>query len=484
MSDQNKQFDEYIKSKLHDLDRSTPPPDWEAMEGKLESYYAYRRRVLKLKLMEVSLVLLLLLTIVQYKDFLSGTGNSQLPSASEMAQVDFIPKDSGNNSAYETKAYSNEQSLFSASSVQAQHNPSENSETAINTKQNLSASVQTSSIASNIPSSARSNEVTETKVPSSSEKTAFNMAESQSPSDTELVENSISPNDLNAVLPVANVDNDVLSDPESKSEALLAQTDELEFAGIFPFDLLDDFNLALLAQENAYKPGKLNIASLSSEQQVKAPRSYFLLAEAGASRLKNFSRTVNHHRYSEASSNASLAMGAGMSISEDWYAWLRLKNVKGAFMPNSEFDYIVGSDPHDQYSAQFDSAGINMTSLSLHLTPKLAANERAAWYFMMGASVHGITHATYNRRTYSLKPIDDNVTNQQDMRDKGLLEGGDIQTNLFASLDFGTVITYRIAHNVSMYINPIIIYPLKGIGAGNDLILVTQWSLGTIYHLR
>jgi hypothetical protein len=91
MSDQNKQFDEYIKSKLHDLDRATPPPDWEAMEMKLEGFYAYRKRIVKIKLMEASLILLLLLTIVQYKDFLSGNYNSSVSPAKEVAQATFIP---------------------------------------------------------------------------------------------------------------------------------------------------------------------------------------------------------------------------------------------------------------------------------------------------------------------------------------------------------------------------------------------------------
>ncbi len=458
MSDQNNQLDKFIKAKLHDLDRATPPPDWERMEYKLTGYYAGKQRIRRLKVMEVSLLLLLLLTIIQYKDLL-------------------VPSSGDHHLAREFSTYPLPENpdIRLLPTIPATTPQSGSRQTALSEMQ---PNIATSAISdhSGHTEPARSNGLHHNTLQT------FPVSYAQTPvTSSSLIKNT-------DILTPAVPDIALGHFPGNYSAAFLAglPLPENAVSYKYPWALLEKLEMNVTNNEEGNRlkgqPHPDNVRSSGSFF-----RDIYLLAETGNARMKSFSRTVNHHRFSRASSNVAYTLGAGTQFNDHWHMWARVRYMNGSFMPNSEFDNGIGYDHSGNMHTYFDSAGVNMLSLSVHMLPLLAASDRASWFFLIGASGHAITHARYRRQMLATnKPDDANepIPAAASNDDFGLLEGGSLKANLFPSIDIGTVISYSIAPSVTIYLNPMLFYPLDGIGQGHDMVFVTQWMIGARLHIR
>ena len=465
---------------LRDLQEPYEPANWDKMSARLDEEYAYRRKVVITKSLEILVVLLLIWTGI---NFFPNKKIIKTPTQ-PVAEKKVAPTTPQHLSS----------EILSSSNTATSNNTITTSKTITSTSSNsiLADNLTSSNNASTAPTEVNINATSITN-----ENPFFYPVENFSlENENSTVENV--PSIESRSMTLDNGNSDDLKSLEAYNDALLSQSAEAKQGGILKTTLL-----AIISPLKSLKPSFLK-STESKEVDLekmlalrKAKSKGLMVSMFGSSDFNHIS-TLRYNedlRTNENIRRNDFGYGGGITLAFHAKKLLVETGLVYHFIRYQQVPNTVqfGNFNNGYFEQQWEEAEINLIQIPLHFQYRIYQRKRWNLYGLAGASLNVAVQNNFafqetdllatNRR--SQNGSKNNFANQAPNYN-GVFEGGDLATNSYLSANFGFGIERYFSYRWSMFIQPVYRYNffLDGIGPESDLLHSGSIQLGTKVRLR
>ncbi len=473
----NVQFDGLLYEHLHRFEVPYNPSHWTLMARRIQAEISLQSKLYQYKITEAVLMLLVLLTFIQY---FPGNPNANQPNLPQAIAAPTNTPDQlvVNNTSEEPNTHTNENLTDQPVLAQA------------------TTSVETEPQPSNNTSTNRvSSQTTETTKPSSGQPAyTYSLPELEIHSST-----GNASNQHPAMATAARIAQSKTSGTNEGNTTPAIPSDTP------PANVVSDQQpvgtiTELLALESA------TLESLPYTQDANLPKCVFckqrtpIFYQLGmmASMDLNNILTPYNEKFDEESYN-QLTTGYTGGISFGIYQGRFGVNTgfvysSKKYLPKANYEY-KGSLLEGYTGEGLTAAQLNILSIPLNLTYTFDGSGKWQWYVLGGASAKLAAVNNFDFKTFSVGSarttslVDPRQTPQQDNEAgpyDGILEGGRLSDNLFLTTNFGVGMERYFSHRWSVFLQPVYQHYIykRGLGPNNDRIHSMSLFLGARARLK
>ena len=469
-------LDGVVYDHLKNLQAPYEPANWDKMSARLDEEYAYRRKVIVTKSMEVLVLLLLIWTGINFfpnKKVIS----TPTPPVAEKQKATPIPQ----------QLISSEKATPNTSDLTSNITTSISSSSENNLAASISynnASTTSSKPEVNILSSNDNVLYAYESFPIENEKSAISDVSSIS-SRTIVLDQTTS--DKTTTIEISN---SLTDQDETKKVGILKRT---ILAIISP---LKSNNPSELKSEETEKAKRVDLEKMLALRKAK-PKG-LMVSMFGSSDFNHISTPHFDEVTGKSDAIRRNNIGYGGGITLAFHAKKLLVEtglvyhfIKYQQVPNT---LQFGSFNRGYFEQKWEEAEINLVQIPLHLQYSLYQRKRWNIYGLAGASLNVAA-----KNIFAFQETDLSATGQRSPNNSvgktiseqapnynGLLEGGDLTTNSYITANFGFGLERYFSYRWSMFIQPVYRYNffLDGVGPENDLLHSGSIQIGTKVRLR
>lgn len=448
-------LDELVVDHLQNLYIPYNSAHWTLMSHRLEEEFSMRRKIVKYKVAEVAMMLLLLLTIAQY-----------IPDYSKQKQ---------------TKGKTTQNHLADLEKEDSQNNVSDDH--AVNEKTETTASLSTSNPQTNSAVTANNNYPLSGMVTGTTNRNLQQEALEIPIASTLIItseQNHITPTPENEIQAT------IITAPSSE---LLNEVSILSSSTTIPhLDILDE-NLVVANSEDFKLAGEI------------MPITKGLVVRLGGVTEMNTNHiiTPSTNRYKDDGySQYRLGYGGGITVD---FQFNKLTFSTGLIYRRINYEpqktvNISGSFANGYQSYVFDAVNLNLLTIPLNVHFNLNNHQTSRWkiYGMTGTSLNLLALNHYNVSVNNLgspppgpAPLGteinrniDNLYAENELAGEGLFEGGSFNRNHYFSANVGLGVERLVSRRWSVFLQPVYQYQLFGkeLGPNNDKIHTMSIQIG------
>lgn len=447
-------FDQFVFSKLHQMEADYQPGNWKLMAARLDEEFSFARKLIRYKVMELSLLLLFFFTIFQLLPLYQNQGNlnPELTPATESQ----LPVNSTNKQTIDPHSplQTTPTKEPGANTIRPQAN--------LDTKSDASSTLGDASVKGQQLEGQQAIAHADVSHATSG---AENVNDLKQPNQSSLYRTS--DRIPLSTLPLANSTlNRHTEDPlllkliqaTKENNALLAKRSPLTMASFSPL-------AGTLFQPLEYQR-KLGL-STDDIKPLNQPHLRF-----GTTGTVNYDRIITPPTKIEGDSSISddryaLGYGGGFTIGFEWKRW---EIETGMIYMAKKYKplpivYLSGNFSQGYYGEGFKSIELNVINIPLHFRYNFLLHNRWRLYALAGSSLQFVSQANYYKADQGsfnfpapLAPPNGGGRNTTSIESKkvedGILEGGSLWDNSYLSANVGLGIERYMSVRWSIFAQP------------------------------